>query len=638
MKATFTAIIVLWSILGLTGCGSDPGFDKNAPAPSGFVRVVNAVTDSSLLVAEFGKQSLGQINYGEVGSTTSVIPGISRETTISFIEQNELTALISIDLLVPQNGVITLVVVGTMAAPDIILVNQKLEEFPEDANEAEFAFIHAASMAPDQLELSLSNNQTGTETIVNVAKYTSSAYVPVVTSGTFVVTFSFSAAVTDFTDEDIVVSNGTLDSISSSDGGLTYTATYTPLEDFSGNTSIAVANDTYMDNQGNLGVGETLTAQANSDTPRLTISASGADLAAGETAAITFTFSETVSGFTDDDIAVSGGTLDAITTADEGQSYTATFSPTAELNGNRAITVANDTFTDSDDNNGTGDFLAFQASLDTPTLTIGSSTNNPYNLLASNAAEMESLWQSGTFQITPQSRSLIIFLDHYGPDVGKMRGLLINSAGMLTFPEENLQAELRLINLIPDQTAVDIYLDDQLLAEDLLFTDQTAYLPTEANEYPVKITVADDPENILLEDAVFIFSGEYHSLYVTGLADAINPILLTENYRIISRQAQLSIIQSAPSTELLDVYLVKQGESISDVNPNGNNISPRTIARLTLEPESYDITLTASEDKTVLAGPETALLEAGHIYRLLIRDPAAGGSPPVIVIDEDLPE
>lgn len=638
MKAILTSIIILWSILGLTGCGSDSGFDKNALAPSGILRVVNAVSDAPLLVAEFGKQSLGQVNYAEIGSATRVIPDLSRETTISYVEDNELIPLISIDLSVPEDQLITLVVVGSMAAPEIIQVNENLENFTEDTYEAEFAFIHAAAAGPDELELNLTDIQTGTETTVNLPKYTTSPYVSVATSEVLLITFAFSKPVTNFADDDIVVSSGTLDNISSSDEGLTYTANFTSMQEFDGNTSITVANDSYTDTDGNPGVGDVLAMPANSETPRLLITSSGADLAAGETAAITFTFSEIVSGFTDEDITISGGTLDAITTSDDGLTYTATFSPAEDQDGNRSISVANDTYTDSEENNGTGDLLVFQGSIDTPTLAIISSTNSPYSLTALNATDQETLWQSGTFQVTTQNRSLIIFLDHYGPDTGKTRAQLINTAGMFTFPEENLEAALRMINLIPDQTAVDFYVNDQLTAEDLLFTDQTLYLPIEPDEYAIKVTVADDPENILLEDSTFLYSGEYHSLYVTGLAEAINPILITENYRVIANQAQLSIIQSAPSTDLLDVYLVKQGESISDLNPNGNNISPLTAARLILQADSYDVTLTGSEDKTVLAGPETANFEAGHIYRLLIQDPPAGGTPPVIVISENLIE
>jgi hypothetical protein len=42
------------------------------------------------------------------------------------------------------------------------------------------------------------------------------------------VTITFSEAVTGFTNADLTVANGTLSAVSSSDGGITWTATFTP--------------------------------------------------------------------------------------------------------------------------------------------------------------------------------------------------------------------------------------------------------------------------------------------------------------------------------------------------------------------------------------------------------------------------
>ena len=635
MKTTLFTIIVLLSVLGLSGCGSDPGFDKHAASPSGLVRVIHAVPDAPLLVAEFGKQSLGQINYGESGAITRVIPDLSRETTISFVEQNKLTELTTIDVLVPQSQLITLIITGTMAEPEIIQVNELRGDSTENETNAEFSFVHAAAKGPEEIQLTLTDDLTDSDTVVNISKYTSSPYVSVVTGKTLIITFSFSEAVTGFADDDIVVSSGTLSNISTGEVGTSYTATFTPNDEYDGNISISVVNDAYADSDGNPGLGDTLTIQASTATPRMTITSSPADFAAGETATITFTFSETTLGFADSDITVSGGTLDAINSSDEGLSYTAMFTPTPEHNGNFGIAVANDAYTDSDDNYGTGDVWAIQASTDTPTLAITVMTDNPYSLSAMNTAAMSSLWQSGTFQATAATRSLIIVLDHHGPDPGKTRALLVNSSAAFTFPEENLQAALRLINLVPDQTAVDIYSNEELISEDLLFTDQAPYMALNTGSYLIKVTTANDPENILLEETTFVYSGEYHSLYVTGLADAISPLLLIDNHRTIENLAQLNIIQSAPSSDLLDVYLVKQGESITNLNPNGNDINPLTVAGFTVEADTYDIVVTGPSDKTILAGPETVQMDAGHLYRILIRDPQGGGSPPVIVVTEE---
>ncbi len=55
----------------------------------------------------------------------------------------------------------------------------------------------------------------------------------------------------------------------------------------------------------------------NSTAP-LTITLDDTALAAGETATVTFTFNEAVTGFDNSDITVEGGTLSAVTSADDG--------------------------------------------------------------------------------------------------------------------------------------------------------------------------------------------------------------------------------------------------------------------------------------------------------------------------------
>ncbi len=69
----------------------------------------------------------------------------------------------------------------------------------------------------------------------------------------------------------------------------------------------------------------------NSTAP-LTITLDDTALAAGETATVTFTFNEAVTGFDNSDITVEGGTLSAVTSADDGITWTATFTPTADIN------------------------------------------------------------------------------------------------------------------------------------------------------------------------------------------------------------------------------------------------------------------------------------------------------------------
>lgn len=102
-----------------------------------------------------------------------------------------------------------------------------------------------------------------------------------------------------------------------SSGSHTVTATAT---DLAGNVSAA---------------GSGLAITIDTTAPTLAITSSASSLKAGETATITFTFSEAASGFTVGDISLSGGTLSGF--SGSGLLYTATFTPTASVNAGTAI-------------------------------------------------------------------------------------------------------------------------------------------------------------------------------------------------------------------------------------------------------------------------------------------------------------
>ena len=111
------------------------------------------------------------------------------------------------------------------------------------------------------------------------------------------------------------------------------------------------------DSAGNVGARSTgLAVTIDTAAPTLAITSNVASLKSGETATITFTFSEDPgSTFTWDgssgDIVVSGGTLSAI--SGSGLTRTATFTPTANVGGGSAsITVAAGSYTDVAGNNG----------------------------------------------------------------------------------------------------------------------------------------------------------------------------------------------------------------------------------------------------------------------------------------------
>ncbi|MGE4240801.1 beta strand repeat-containing protein, partial [Ramlibacter sp.] len=167
---------------------------------------------------------------------------------------------------------------------------------------------------------------------------------------TATITFTFSEDPdTSFDATDISVSGGTLGALSGT--GLTRTATFTPTADSTANGTISVASSKFTDAAGNLNTdggdaNNTVTLTIDSERPTVAITSNAATLKAGETATITFTFSEDPdSSFDASDIAVSGGTLGTL--SGTGLTRTATFTPTADSTANGTISVASSKFTDA---------------------------------------------------------------------------------------------------------------------------------------------------------------------------------------------------------------------------------------------------------------------------------------------------
>ena len=75
---------------------------------------------------------------------------------------------------------------------------------------------------------------------------------------TSLVTITFSEAVTGFTNADLTIANGTLTAVSSSDGGITWTATFTPSASINDTTNLITLDNTGVsDLAGNAGSGTT---------------------------------------------------------------------------------------------------------------------------------------------------------------------------------------------------------------------------------------------------------------------------------------------------------------------------------------------------------------------------------------------
>ncbi len=171
---------------------------------------------------------------------------------------------------------------------------------------------------------------------------------------TATVTFTFSEAVTGFTADDVTVANGALSALSSADGGITWTATLTPATGVSDSTNVVTVDlSGVADSAGNAGSGTSESSNYAVDTvrPTATMSLSNTSPGWGQTATVTLTFSEVVTGLTAADFTVDGGTLSNLQSSN-GINWTATLTPATSGSGSGSLQLAASGVTDASGNSG----------------------------------------------------------------------------------------------------------------------------------------------------------------------------------------------------------------------------------------------------------------------------------------------
>jgi Ca2+-binding RTX toxin-like protein len=210
---------------------------------------------------------------------------------------------------------------------------------------------------------------------------------------TSLVTITFSEAVSGFSNADLSIENGTLSNVSSSDGGITWTATFTPSSSNTDTSNIiALDNTGVSDVAGNSGTGVTQSNNYAIDTLRPTATIAVADnaLTAGETSLVTITFSEAVTGLTTADLSIQNGSLAALSSGDGGITWTATLTPTSSVTDTSNIITLNNTgVADLAGNSGSGSTDSNNYSVDT--------VNDPPSLTGDRTATMV---KGTTYQIT----------------------------------------------------------------------------------------------------------------------------------------------------------------------------------------------------------------------------------------------
>ena len=148
------------------------------------------------------------------------------------------------------------------------------------------------------------------------------------------------------------------------------------------------------------------------------------------------------------------------------------------------------------------------------------------------------------------------------------------------------------------------------------------------------ITPPGEPTNILHRESLLVQPGAYQLVSASGIGEDLDLGLAADPRRPITNHVVTSVIHGAPSTPVLDFYVLQSDRSISDFTPSGDNVPLLATGFYNLTGLTFELTVAESDSNTVLAGPLAIDTTVEGIKRLLIIDANGGGTPPQLVLQD----
>jgi hypothetical protein len=283
----------------------------------------------------------------------------------------------------------------------------------------------------------------------------------------------------------------------------------------------------------------------------------------------------------------------------------------------------------------------------TPSLTLSPAIGSGYELFAVSTlpatgaapADANILWRSGVFDFPVNTRPLLVLMDYFGPGSQTVKVNSISLQGTLSFALENTPAAVRVVNTIPDQGPIDVYLNDELFLANPAFGVVNDYKITDLSGVGTfRITPAGDPATVLLEIAPIISRGLFYSLAISGLASDASyamAVYVEDNRAIPSRMVISGVSASPSSPALLDYYLLESGQTLDAINPRSFNNSRLSTSSFNALPGAYDLVIAETGTKTALVGPLPINVTNNAIYRFFVTDAPGGGTPSQVIFTDD---
>lgn len=227
--------------------------------------------------------------------------------------------------------------------------------------------------------------------------------------------------------------------------------------------------------------------------------------------------------------------------------------------------------------------------------------------------------------------------------------LMIFSAGAIVACDEDddgdisqeVQGEsrVRAVHASPDAPSVDVLLNDQVVLEEVAYTQSSDYLSVSDGMNNIKVN-ASGTDTTVIDSDVDLVDGTDYTVLAINFLEMISPlILIDDNSEPAEGNVKIRVVHAAPSAPNVDVYVTGAADDLETSDPVLEDV-PFGVASGYLEVPAADyrirVTIAGTTDVAIDTGETPLSFFSGQIRTAVALDADGGGAPFSLLLLEDL--
>ena len=232
------------------------------------------------------------------------------------------------------------------------------------------------------------------------------------------------------------------------------------------------------------------------------------------------------------------------------------------------------------------------------------------------------VFDSGTVSLTAGKDLLIGAVPNVGAGSSPIQLAVLDGADVAVLSDVSAGANLRVVHASADAPAVDVLANDGMTPaiSNLAFPDFTGYLNLPAASYNFKVVPTGTFTPAVIDADVPLANGAEYTLLAVGELSAIEPLLLSDNNRMVATEAKVRLVHASTLAANVDIYVVAAGASIANATPAFSDVPFKAdTGYVSLAAGEYDVIITPTGTKTEAIKASLAF-ENGKVYTAVARD------------------